>query len=213
MKVFPMALLYLITVSLGLAAEPAKEVPPYFPILKDDTKGIGTSDSSSAWYSNFLQVMGEPALYPARKGATSYRLLILPTWGNPVAVRATLSDGLFTLTSCRLSGQGGYEPGKIAEQKKVTLGKEDSTHLANQLEELKLFDKPTNDGVLGLDGSRWLFESAVDGKYHLLNLWTIDYDAKKRGLKPLVKLCQLLIEKSQLSEGPRNKGREMLQDD
>ncbi len=202
----------LFAANLGFADEASEKTTIYFPVTKDTERKNGSiSEFESEWYSKHLSAMGEPSLSPAKKEVTTYRFLILPTWGHPVSVRAELSGELFKLTSCRLDGQGGYDPGKVAERHEVTLSKADTAKLSKLLDVLKMFERPTEDTESGMDGDQWIFEGVSGGKYHILNIWCAVEDTKKRGLEPFVQVCQFLITQSKLNERPKNIGDELLQ--
>jgi hypothetical protein len=204
-------LLVLFAGTAGFADEPSKKETVYFPVEKDGERRNGAISSlESEWFSKSLSAMGEPSLFPAKKDVTAWRLLILPTWGHPVSVRAELVAGVYKLTSCRLDGQGGYDPGKTAEKREVTLTKDDTASLTKLLDALKMFGRPTSDDHEGLDGDRWIFEGVAGGKYHILNLWCAGDDMKGRGLQPFMDVCQFLVTQSKLAERPKNRTRELL---
>jgi hypothetical protein len=157
--------------------------------------------------------MKEPRLPDLAKDANAevYRLLILPTWGNSIAVRVERHDELYKLSARRLDGQAGYDPGKLVESKDIQLGADDSKTLADLIRNLNLFKLSTDDGVLGNDGDEWIMEGVSQGKYHVAQRWcATEYDPDKRGLKPFLALCKFLIDKSTLSERPKNKGQKLI---
>jgi hypothetical protein len=174
-------------------------------------KGMTTFESD--WYSESLRRMKEPRLPDLAKDANAevYRLLILPTWGNSIAVRVERHDELYKLSARRLDGQAGYDPGKLVESKDIQLGADDSKTLADLIRNLNLFKLSTDDGVLGNDGDEWIMEGVSQGKYHVAQRWcATEYDPDKRGLKPFLALCKFLIDKSTLSERPKNKGQKLI---
>jgi hypothetical protein len=204
-------LLVMLVSAFAVADEPAKKSPTYFPVSKDGERRNGTiSAFESEWYSKHLSAMGEPSLHPPKDALTAYRFLILPTWGHPISVRAELAGGSYKLASCRLDGQGGYDPGKVAEKHEVTLSREDTLSLTKLLDKLKMFERPTEDEHRGLDGDQWIFEGVAGGKYHILNLWCAGDGVKKRGLEPFIAVCQFLISHSKLAERPKNLDHEPL---
>src|SRR5262249_48665876 len=144
----------------------------------------GVSDFEAKWFSKHLARMEEPRLPSAAadRSATIYRFTILPTWGNPIAVRVQKHDGLYSLAARRLDGQGGYDPGTVGERKDLELSKEDSESFDRLLSELKFFELPSDDGVMGFDGDEWILEGIAQGKYHVIRRWTAKYNTEKRGL-------------------------------
>jgi len=174
---------------------------------KDPQEGVSAFEAK--WYVTNLERMNEGRLPgPAKNGTQeAYRMMILPTWGNTIMVRVEKRQDGFVLFSKRLSGQAGYDPGKLAETKEVQLSAEDTAKLNELLIEAKFFEMPTEENVRGFDGDETVFEGVSGGKYHVIRRWCATaYDPKKRGLLAFNRLCKFLIDKSKLSERPRNKG-------
>ena len=80
----------------------------YFPI-RTSAGGEGVTAFESKWYGKSLERMNEPRLPRFAKdvNADVYRIMILPTWGNPVVVRVQKHGELYSLSARRLDGQGG----------------------------------------------------------------------------------------------------------
>lgn len=137
----------------------------YFPIrTKDGTEGVTAFEAQ--WYSKCLERMNEPRLPELARDAKAeiYRVTILPTWGNAIAVRVSRRGESYNLSARRLSGQAGFEAGKLVEEKDIELGAEDSKALQVLLQKLNFFQLSTDDGFIGLDGDEWILEgvSGVD---------------------------------------------------
>jgi hypothetical protein len=184
---------------------------PYFPVRTKQGEA-GVTDFEAQWYGKALSRMKEPRLPELSKDtkAVVYRFTILPTWGNPIAVRAQKQDGIFRLSARRLDGEGGYDPGKLVEQKNLKLSETDSKSLDSLVTALKFFHMPGHEDVLGFDGEEWILEGVADGKYHIVQRWSADYDPKNRKLEPFLAFCKFLIDKSTLSERPKNRGHELI---
>jgi hypothetical protein len=155
----------------------------YFP------KG-SISDFEQEWYGKHLSAMKEPVLSPTGKGSgyLAFRVLYLPTWDRPVAVRYEAKEGGFVRRSVMLSGAGGYAPGKIAAEKEVNIAKQEVADLIVSLEKAGFWKMSQKDGVIGLDGSQLIIETIKDGEYRVRVRWTPEHDAEKRGLSDLVAL-------------------------
>lgn len=165
------------------------------------------------WYGKSLERMKEPRLPDFAKDANAevYRIMILPTWGNSIVVRIHRHEELYSLSARRLDGQAGYDPGKLVEAKDINLSASDSKALETLIQNLDFFQLSTNDNVRGFDGDEWILEGVSQGKYHLAQRWCADsYDPKKRGLTAFLALCRFLIDKSTLSERPKNKGHKLI---
>jgi hypothetical protein len=184
----------------------------YFPI-KTKVGGEGITAFECKWFGKSLERMNEPRLPRLVKDANAivYRLMILPTWGNPIAIRVQRHGELYSLSARRLDGQGGYDPGKLVEAKDIELTADDSKTLAALIQNLSFFQLRTEDPVTGKDGDEWIIEGVAEGKYHVVVRWCADsYDPEKRKLTTFLALCRFLSDKSTLSERPKNKGRKLL---
>jgi len=184
----------------------------YFPI-KTKAGGEGVSAFESNWYGKALERMNEPRLpgFTRDANADIYRIMILPTWGNPIVVRVQRHGELYSLSARLLDGQGGYDPGKLAESKGIELGADDSKSLAVLIQNLDFFQLPAEDRVRGFDGDQWIVEGVSHGKYHVAVRWCANsYDPEKRKLTTFLALCRFLLDKSTLSERPTNKGHRLI---
>ena len=196
---------------LLIFASPALPDASYFPVRKG-ANDPGVSEFEADWYGKALDRMKEPRLPGLAKDprAVVFRFTILPTWGNPISVRAEKAGPIYKLFARRLDGQGGYDPGKLVEQPEVALTESDSTTLNSLIAAVNFFNLPTEDEVRGFDGDEWILEGVADGRYHVVDRWcAADYDPGKRGLEAFLTLCRFLIDKSTLTEVPRNKGHEI----
>ncbi len=184
----------------------------YFPI-KTKAGGEGVTAFESKWYGKTLERMNEPRLPGFAKDVNTdvYRIMILPTWGNPIVVRVQRHGELYSLSARRLDGHGGYDPGKLAEAKDIELGADDSKSLAVLIQNLNFFQLPTDDEVTGFDGDQWIIEGVSQGKYHVAVRWCADsYDPEKRKLTTFLALCRFLLDKSTFSQRPKNKGHKLI---
>jgi hypothetical protein len=184
----------------------------YFPVKKADGDA-GLTAFAAQWYSKSLARMKEPRLPEMAKDKTviAYRLTILPTWGNPIAIRIQKEGDVYLISSKRLDGDGGYDPGKLVEQKNAKLANADASVLEALVVALRLFEMPTEDRFAMSDGDEWVLEGVSDGKYHVINRCCPSGGSPRdRGLEPFIALCRFLIEKSGLSERPKSGRYELL---
>jgi hypothetical protein len=184
----------------------------YFPI-KTKAGDEGVTAFEAEWYGKSLERMKEPHLPDFAKDVNVdvYRMMILPTWGNSIVVRVQRHGKLYSLAARRLDGQAGYDPGKLAEAKDIELGADDSKTLAVLIQNLNFFQLSTEDGVMGHDGEEWIIEGVSQGKYHLAKRWcATSYGPEKRKLTAFLALCRFLLDKSTLSERPKNKGHKLI---
>jgi hypothetical protein len=183
----------------------------YFPI-RTKPGGEGVTASESEWYGESLQRMNEPRLSELVKGVNTnvYRIMILPTWGNSIVVRSQRHGDLYSLSARRLDGQAGYDPGKLVEAKDIELSADDSKELAVLIQNLDFFRLPTDDDVKGFDGDEWIIEGVSQGKYHIAQRWCAKDNPEKRKLTAFLAFYKFLLDKSTLSERPKNKGAKLI---
>jgi hypothetical protein len=202
----------ILVLALWFATALALADDSYFPI-KTKAGGEGVTAFESKWYGKSLERMHEPRLPEFVKdvNADIYRIMILPTWGNSIVVRVQRRGELYSLSARRLNGLAGYDPGKLVEAKDIDLGADDSKTLASLIQSLNFFQLSTEDGVMGKDGDEWIIEGVSQGKYHVAKRWcAASYDPKKRKLTAFLALCKLLLDKSTLSERPKNRGHKLI---
>ena len=157
--------------------------------------------------------MDEPSLLNASrdKNLASYRLTILPTWGNAVAVRIQKQGQIYLVSSRRLSGEAGFKPGKLIEKRDFHLPQSDSIALENLIVSLRFFEMPETDDAKQSDGDEWVLEGVSGRRYHVIRRCCAgSLDTKGRGLEPFLTLCKFLIDHSQLSERPKDGQHELL---
>jgi hypothetical protein len=198
-------LLFLLT--MGLSSGLAQQ--NFFPANSTNDVSIeGVSAFEEQWYGESLRRMHEPSLLRLANetNAVSYRFLILPTWGNPIAVRIEREIDGYHLHARRLSGMGGYEAGTLAEQKDLLLTKRQAKRFEKLLSTTKFSKLATNDETRGFDGEQWILEGVTKGRYHLVVRWSATDDVKERRLTDFVRLCRFLIDSAKLAEPVTNKG-------
>ncbi len=130
------------------------------------------------WYSKHLAALGEPSLLTLTqrdRDVTIYRLLWLPSFHHPVCVRIERASEGARLHAKVLDGKGGYDPGQIAIDRRLTLDAEQWDRLEQLLDEAAYWELPTrlaDDG--GCDGDQLVVEGVRGGKYHVVDRWDPD---------------------------------------
>tara|TARA_B110000003_G_scaffold5514_1_gene5830 strand:+ start:1811 stop:2446 length:636 start_codon:yes stop_codon:yes gene_type:complete len=185
----------------------AEELQTFFPVAE---RGSATEISrfEEQWYSKHLRLMKEPSLFSSRNDERKevYRFTLLPTWGDPrcVALEKDQATGIAYIRFSRLDGDGGYDPGKLVEQEQRELDQKEFDEFASLFKALDFEKQPTEDPVMGLDGSQWILERLKGENYHIVVRWTADaYEPKKRGTEAFVELCNWM-----LNTAPRTKKAE-----
>ena len=159
----------------------------YFPIKKK-AGDEGVTAFEAQWYGKSLERMKEPRLPDFAKDVNVevYRMMILPTWGNSIVVRVQRHRKLYNLSARRLDGQAGYDPGKLVEAKDSRFEYGRFKRARSPYSESQLFPA---------FHKRWCAPSC---------------DPEKRKLTAFLALCRFLLDKSTLSERPKNKGHKLI---
>jgi len=169
----------------GLATNVTPQQESYFPDGIFDQK-VETNNFIYQWYSKQLKALGEPSLYKQQgdKSKQIFRFIWLRTFHNPISIRLEVNknDGSGTLYVKMLDGAGGYDPGKIKEDFKKHISKEDVNRLIKLLERENFWKLSTKGGLKGFDGAQWIIEGLQDGKYHLVDRWSPNEGVKDIGL-------------------------------
>jgi hypothetical protein len=159
----------------------------------DDT--VYFPPGTERWYPRHLAAMKEPSLYEQRTNTLveQYRFLWLRSFRNPIAVRVRKDDAGITLRVVWLSGGSGYKPGKIERDESFSLTKDQWGEFLKLLDKASFWDMPTDDKVMGRDGSQWILEGQSAGKYHHADRWTPSEELEKRRLENFVACCRYLL--------------------
>ena len=166
-------LLFALVVSFLSTSLPAQT--RYFPekTFGDDPR---LDQFVSGWYSGQLKALKEPSLLELSKtpSTESYRFLWLRSFHHPIAIRVDIqADGSATLTTKIASGAGGYPPGKLSATSTRLLTKDETQKLMAHINASGFWQLPSYErDRAGADGSEWVVEAAVHGKYHLVSEWS-----------------------------------------
>jgi hypothetical protein len=156
-----------------------REGTAYFPqALREATLRCGLSGRAArraimdefvaGSYTEFLAAAGEAPLF--RRAGPSLRFTWLRTFDAPVVIRVdTGADGAVTMTATELSGRGGYEPGTVARRIERQLSAEEATALRQRVEETAVLKQAPATCAAGLDGARWIVESAGPDGYRFVD--------------------------------------------
>ena len=145
------------------------------------------------WFGKHFEAAGEkPIEIPA--SGIAYRFTWLRSFDNPVIVRIEC-DVVCTMTSKRLSGEGGYEPGEIAAQITRDLSPAERDRLQRLFASVHFWRGPPGDPREGwiMDGAAWILEAAMPDAYEA---WTIQSPMPVPVFEDFVRLCSLFIDLS-----------------
>jgi len=146
----------------------------FFPdgTFYDDSK---RNAEYSKWTVSHLNALQEPSLFALSNDSKvqCYRLLLLPSFKKPMAVRLTLKrDNTGTLDVKITNGQWGYEPGQLIESKTINIYQKQVTNFLQLLDKANFWHLPARDERFGLDGTTWIIEGVKDGKYQVEKRWS-----------------------------------------
>jgi hypothetical protein len=124
------------------------------------------------WYATHLNALEEPVLSDSLPTKV-FRFTWLRTFHNPIVIGLENNNDSITLYWKVCDGAGGYEPGKIIENKiKALTIKEWNDFIANIIS-IDFWNLPTTQsGFLGTDGAQWILEGKELGKYHVVDRWS-----------------------------------------
>jgi hypothetical protein len=187
----------LLMCALGNAADP-RPLTEFFPA---GVFGRGNADMDAAiawWYATQFRAFKEPSIQTsAEPRAEIYRFTLLPTFNTPLMVRLTVAaDGSGVAIAKRLSGEGGYNPGKIDFERTLKVTQKQVEALRATLAAQKFWQMPTAPERTGSDGMEYVFEGLRDNVYHVVTRWT---PAAGDGYRAL---CVELLHLGQLEEVP-----------
>jgi len=132
-------------------------------------------DFLANWYSTHLRAAQEPSLYLASTRAApgpTYRFTWLRSFHEPVVFRVDARpDGAMIFTAKKLSGYGGYGPGRVEARVDRALSTDVAARFRRMLSTSRLFDLPPKGCGPGPDGADWIFEANEGGAYRYVARW------------------------------------------
>ena len=144
----------------------------YFPFNENNNIKIENSLSkfTNKWYSENLQSMNEPIIYNLKeKNIEIYRLTILPTFDKPFTYRISKYNNKINIIFKETNGTGGYETGKLIENKIKLVKEKNWRNLESKLSKIDFWKMKTfSDSMKIKDGSEWILEGYKNGNYHFV---------------------------------------------
>jgi hypothetical protein len=140
----------------------------YYPERALDAQRSDMDESFRHWFTAHLAAMNEPSLSCGpTKDREVYRVLFLPTFDHPIAIRITDSASGIVLESTKLSGMSGYDPGMPLERKRIQLNKRDWNELKSAITTSTFWSATTSaEALIGIDGDQWIIEGRKGREYH-----------------------------------------------
>ena len=112
-----------------------------------------------------------------------------------MAVRAVLTTNGLYLRTVRLSGDGGYDPGFIAQTKETASSNAMPQAVSRLIDRTLWNDSYRPQSSDGVDGEEWIVEGMKDGRYRVITMWSpppVEF-ASDGPAKLFVQLCEALI--------------------
>lgn len=166
------------------ASTSCTSLPEYFPLPNSGTGNLFWGSDEAEWERNYLQHMKEPPLYACGSSLDTqpvYRFLWDRSLSKPIAVRLTVHpNGAGTLIVRELAhcclmppprrgqrAQTWDEWLTLENDRTVDLKVDQTRQLTSMFD--SVFHHPFDPNPIGntTDGSDWIFESRVQGRYRL----------------------------------------------
>lgn len=148
------------------------------------------------WYASHLNSLQEPVLSDSLP-AKVFRFTWLRSFHNPIVIGLENINDSITLYWKVCDGAGGYEPGKIIENKSKAVTIKDWKDFIASINSIDFWNLPTTkSGFLGTDGAQWILEGKKLGQYHVVDRWS--GGAIETVCLKLLKLTDLKIKKDDI---------------
>jgi len=142
----------------------------YFPqnsFHKDLEMDIFTQN----WYASHLDVL-DGVNIQIKSSMNAVRFTCLRTFHKPFMIKASWNKDKAKLEFRMSSGAGGYEPGKLIIDRIKIITRQDIVLIVNLLIKYDFFNQPETMDELGCDGSQWIIEANIKGKYKVADRWS-----------------------------------------
>lgn len=134
--------------------------------------GVESALFHTNWYARHLNALDEPILSDSLP-TKMFRFTWLRTFNNPIVIGLENKNDSITLYWKVCDGEGGYEPGKIIENKNKVLTTKVWNDFVASVNSINYWNIPTmQSGILGTDGAQWILEGKELGKYHVVDRWS-----------------------------------------
>jgi len=173
-----------------------KAEKPLFPSRVLGPPMVG--DLLEDWFSKHLHSMDETAIYPfeEEREAHKYRLLILPSFDEPICIHLDLSASPPEIHSKTTDGQGGGDPGVLNSSNRHELSGDQVEKLLAAFDSADFWGQtywkaPPRKAVL--DGTRWVLEGVRLEHYHLVHR----HEAEAEEMQSI---CDMIVSLAGISE-------------
>jgi hypothetical protein len=124
------------------------------------------------WYAKHLKALEEPVLRDSLPSKV-FRFTWLRSFHNPIVIGLENNNDSIILYWKVGNGAGGYEPGKLIEDKNKKLTTKVWSNVVSNINSIDFWNLPsTKNGITGMDGAQWILEGKELGKYHVVDRWS-----------------------------------------
>lgn len=146
----------------------------YFPAgtLSSDQK---MEEFSSDWYSQELESLHEPVLYPHSKHPDElvYRFLWLRSFHPPLCARLDIYNGFALLTFKEGKFHDVVQPGGLSRARTIRISRDRAGTFLKKVADAAFWNMPSPNGELGgPDGSEWILEGVTPVAYKVVTVYT-----------------------------------------
>jgi hypothetical protein len=121
------------------------------------------------WYGNALDVLDNEILIH-KNNITIIRFTCLRSFHKPFSIKVIWDNNNAKLIFSMSDGMGGYEVGKLISHFEKYLSNDQINKLLESIN--IIFDQPTKIEEYGLDGSQWIIEININGRYKVVDRWS-----------------------------------------
>lgn len=140
--------------------------PAYFPRLSFSHE-VEQDEFIQQWFGKHLRSMAEPRLY-LDQTVDAVRLLTLPTFHAPSLVRFNREPAATRITAKQTDGRGGYGAGRLSSSKTIDAATNLFDETISALTSINFWKRPTLEAAVVKDGTRYVIESWIANKYHVI---------------------------------------------
>lgn len=140
--------------------------------------------------------------------AEIYRITFMPTFYHPIKIRVEKHKNDYFLIAKQLSGQGGYDAGKLKTEKRRRLRPQEWRRLLALLKAAKFWELPylekepapneKGETTVCVDGAEWLIEGVSNAQYHAVDRYCPEVKSFEAIGLYLVKLSGLRVKAREL---------------
>jgi len=164
------------------------------------------TEPEQQWFSRHLAAMGEPRLASAGKPKdyVVVRILRLPTFSRPAAVRCEIEGERITRRAVETDGKGGYEAGEVVVDRSTALTREQADVLLAELDATGFWSWPVEEenAIIFMDGTELVVEAIRNGEHRVRVRTSPEVATEERGLAKFVDFCESQFASAGVGQGP-----------